>query len=56
MKIGKILMLAIVISSLLAISTSSVVAVDENELITDGIGDVENPIVVRVRGVRASER
>lgn len=40
MKIGKILILAMVVSSLLAISISSVVAVDEYELITDGTGDV----------------
>lgn len=40
MKIGKILILAMVVSSLLAISISSVVAVDESEVITDPPNDV----------------
>jgi hypothetical protein len=40
MKIGKILIFAMVVSSLFAISISSVMAVDENEFVTDGIGDV----------------
>ena len=40
MKIGKILILAMLVSSLLVISISSVVAVDEYEVITDGTGDV----------------
>ncbi|MCK5112509.1 MAG: PKD domain-containing protein [Thermoplasmatales archaeon] len=40
MKIGKILILVMIVGSLLGVSIYSVGAVEENETITDGVGDV----------------